>query len=742
MKRFTLVFLLMFSVILTYGQVIQTVKDAPIKQDPVSYEGANPNFHKGSGDVFWKTSFNWADPTSDRGWSLPAGWTVKDNLDLGNFWVWRNDTIKGNYTSQPAPSFFVTGKDGFIAMPIDEYNSRDGITTVSNADAYIQTAPINCSNVSSVVVKFSQYFRLCCSNYNLQMLVTNDGGTHWATYDVRYAVTGNLVTPTKYQNVEVNISDVAAGLPNVQIRFYMWGMARYFWMIDDLSLSEAFNNDLVMEDLWADFDGGHGSTIDQINYWPLSQMGMAGATSGTVGGYYFKSAFLNNGIQDAENATLNLQILKNGTELTTLKSPGKTVWTLERDTEKIVAPWQATDYGDYKFNYTGITDNPEEKPSNNSGSLRFTVNDTLGHRADFSAETSGNTGGWVGGGNAGDMVVVQYEIYKAAEINGMTAYIAGFTASQTPSFQYALYKDIDGSWEEVITSEVIDMDSSYRNSWVTLPVIKDGEAEYLTPGNYRTCVRMMGTSTTNANGSQGMSVGRDLTTKFSGCPQYYAVGGTWPSLAGAPLFMVGYDLNSTGGPRKAPVTFNVNMTKHIASGEFKPATDFVDVSGTFNNWTGSAHLTDPEGDGIYTITIDGMDINKVIEYKYRINGNWATSEYPNGGANRKLTIRYWNVTSDTYNGGVVNGVDQNSLVASFSVYPNPTQGEFTINIQNTVATDMVISLTNIQGQVIYQNKVSGALTHTETIDNKLAKGLYFLSVNNGKEVKVQKVVVQ
>jgi hypothetical protein len=95
-----------------------------------------------------------------------------------------------------------------------------------------------------------------------------------------------------------------------------------------------------------------------------------------------------------------------------------------------------------------------------------------------------------------------------------------------------------------------------------------------------------------------------------------------------------------------------------------------------------------------------------------------------------------------YNSGNTAGVDPTSLLASFSVYPNPTSGAFKVEVTNKVASDLVISLTNIQGQVVYQNKVAGVLTHTETIDNKLAKGLYFLSVNNGQEVKVQKVVVQ
>ena len=134
--------------------------------------------------------------------------------------------------------------------------------------------------------------------------------------------------------------------------------------------------------------------------------------------------------------------------------------------------------------------------------MRFTVNDTLAHRADFTAESSANTGGWVGGSNAGDMVGVSYDLYAPAEINSITAYIAGFTASQAPQFQFVMMKDIEGIYEEWITSDVIDMDSSYRNSWVTLPVTKDGETEFLQPGNYAACVRMWGTDPNDpTNGS-------------------------------------------------------------------------------------------------------------------------------------------------------------------------------------------------------------------------------------------------
>jgi hypothetical protein len=165
------------------------------------------------------------------------------------------------------------------------------------------------------------------------------------------------------------------------------------------------------------------------------------------------------------------------------------------------------------------------------------------------------------------------------------------------------------------------------------------------------------------------------------------------------------------------------------------------VTGLADSWNGTAAMTDPDGDGIYTATVESLTIASILNYKYRING--VAEAYPTTGVPyRKWTVRYWNIINNTYNGGVTTGVPSTSLVASFSVYPNPTSGDFTVDISNRVASDMVITLTNIQGQVVYRNKVTNAVNHQETISGELSKGLYFLTVNNGTEVKVQKVVVQ
>jgi len=740
MKRFTLLLFVLSLVVLSFGQVAKTSLDAPFQQQAAVGQSTFGVPDKASGEVFWETSFNWANPADERGWTLPEGWIIADNADLGNVWVWRNDTLGGRFTTQAAPAHFVTGSDGFIAVPMDEYNFRDGVGTSNVSDTYIITAPIDCSAVSSVVVKFSQYFRLCCSNYLLDMLVTNDGGVHWASYDVRFGVSGNNVTTAKFRNVEINISDVAAGLPNVQIQFYMHGMAMYFWMIDDLKLAEAYQYDVVLEDTWMDFDIGDGVTTDQINYWPLSQMGMAGANSGTIGNYYFKAAFLNNGNQDAEDAYLDLTVLKNGTQVLNEISPVRTIWTLERDTQLIANPYLANDYGDYRFDFRAVFDNEDEVAANNLASMFFTVNDTLSHRADFSNETSGNTGGWVGGGNAGDMLVVDYDLYAPAEINSITAYIAGFTAAETPQFQFVLLKLIDEVQEEWIASDVIDMDSSYMNRWVTLPVVKDGETEFLEAGKYSVCVRMWGTLEGDADGTSGIRVGRDLSTKYAGCGQYYGPDGSWHSLAGAPLWMIGYNINETGGPTSADVTFNVDLNAHIANNEFHPGTDNVDVVGFTSVWMGPAAMTDADADGIYTVTVAGLPVGQRIEYKYRVNG--VEEAFPTtGNLHRNYTIRYWNVINNRFNNGVTAGIGTPELMESFDVYPNPANGSFTVSFTSVAPVTAQIALIDMQGHAVYQHTVTNVTSHTETIDSRLPQGIYFLRVNSGNEVLVRKVVV-
>jgi hypothetical protein len=738
MKKLILFMFLFVTLSNGFSQVKRNAGDMPVRTIHQESLPALPSL-KGGGDIIWQTSFDWSDPSNQQGWSLPAGWNIVDNSDLGNSWIWRDDTLGGLFTTVDAPNHFATPKDGFICVPMDEYNSRDDVSTNNVIDTHITTPPIDCSNSPSVMVRFNQEFRLCCRDYNIEMLVTNDGGVHWASYEIRFGVRGNTVTPEKFHSPEINISDVAAGMKNVQVRFYIHGMTQYYIMIDDLKLVEAFENDLVLTDTWSDFNGGFTSPIGHINFVPFSQIGMDSKESGRIGEYSFKGSFLNNGMSDQENVFLNLTVQRNGSEVMNQNSSKRTIWPLERDTNGISQSYFPADYGDYLITYSAQSDNPEEVPSNNTSTTTFTVNDSLYQRADFTAEAGISSGAWAGGGSPGDVMAISYDVQTACEISSISAYLWAKTEDGNPSFQFVLYKYVAEAddYIEVIATDIVEMDSSMRRKIITLPVSKDGESEFLQPGEYLVGVKSWGT-----DGTEGLDVGWDLTTKF---PTGYSLSwqvadNEWATID--KLTMIGFNIKQDGGPTTAPVTFNVDMTNQINSGEFKPGTDFVDISGSFNNWGTSERMTDPEGDGIYTLLIPEVPIGKEIEFKYRINGNWETSELTDGAPNRKYTVRYWNNLNHVYNNGISAGIKDLFQSNRFIVFPNPSNGNFNVKIENLKGSDLCLQILNLEGQICFEKTYFNQLFFDEFIQTNLSTGVYFLKVKSGDHLMFEKLVIR
>lgn len=699
---------------------------------------------KAGGDTIWSTTFNWEDPASSRGWTLPDGWEIGEVTDFGFNWIWQKDTLRFNNNKSflAAPSHFKTAKDGFLLMPIQAYNMADGIFTGNDVDAYIITESIDCSGAPSVIVNLSQYFRFCCGAISLDMAVSNDKGSHWAIYDMTFGAPNNSITAPNYRSVKINISDVAAGMNDVRIKFQIRNAENYYWMIDDLVLTQAYDVDLALQDYWAEMNGGFAQPVGHINYLPMSQIGSPSPVSGTIGEYRFTGALQNVGVQDLDEAYLNIRILKNGEEVSTLNSEKTGLWTLDRDTLSPEGLFLPVDYGDYVVNFDAVT-NGELLPANNKASYGFTVNDTLYLRSDRSYEDAANSGGYGGSNQAGDMVGMKYDIYKQTEINSLTAFITGFTAAENPQFQYILLKYIpeDAAYTEWLSTEIVSMDSSKVRTWVTLEISKDGETEFLEPGQYVACVKIWGDNGTTA-GTQGMWIGRDLTTKSKLEYTYIYVVSTQSEFSTDKLLLIGINLDETGGPTKAPVTFNVDMNKHIANGEFIPGSDKVDVAGNFNGWSGSDFLTDADGDGIYSITVNDMKIGGNIEFKYRINANWETSEFPNGGPNRKYQVKYWNNLSHIYNNGLTNGIQSSRMDASFKIYPNPNSGEFSLRLSSDKMQPYTISICNTLGVTVYTNHIASCFTHNEEIRLEQPAGLYFLVISNESGRKTEKIMIR
>ena len=89
------------------------------------------------------------------------------------------------------------------------------------------------------------------------------------------------------------------------------------------------------------------------------------------------------------------------------------------------------------------------------------------------------------------------------------------------------------------------------------------------------------------------------------------------------------------------------------------------------------------------------------------------------------------------------GIDEHKDF-TFSIYPNPTDGLFTINISNNNNSKLSISVVDLLGKEVYTflDNISTE-SYSKQIDfGNLATGTYFIKLNNGSDVKIKKLINQ
>ncbi len=198
--------------------------------------------------VFWSEDF-----TSGM---MPAGWESVSLNDSSTKWFVTDQPYPGSYGRNYQAPPIASGSRGYhlqIAPGVKVgKNIRKWKKAGIHPDAYVQTPPVDCSDHNSVVLRFQQNFfwgewEVPEKRSGLIVGVSNDG-KDWTEYDVH-----NNIGPTEDcpnpMNVELNITRVAAGQKTVYLRFWWRNMYQWYWMVDDISLSEAFDTDLQAFDM-------------------------------------------------------------------------------------------------------------------------------------------------------------------------------------------------------------------------------------------------------------------------------------------------------------------------------------------------------------------------------------------------------------------------------------------------------------------------------------------------------------
>ncbi len=240
--------LLLGTLLLAYGSNAQTtVTEQDCEATTPNRPAAKPmSDNAGNRAVpFW---------TEDFGNGYPAGWT---NIDTSGIcpWVYSTDGSWGNFngnnaTAGAAGIGSTTGANGFLICDADSANhftyGQPSGTNYQYLSSYVQTSALDCSGHSSVLLSFEQFYRY---NNGVAMNVqVSNNGTTWTTYNVSGGLANNAASANPV-TVTLNISATAANQATVYIRFG-WSARVYYWMIDDITLSEADPNDVGVLDSW------------------------------------------------------------------------------------------------------------------------------------------------------------------------------------------------------------------------------------------------------------------------------------------------------------------------------------------------------------------------------------------------------------------------------------------------------------------------------------------------------------
>lgn len=173
------------------------------------------------------------------------------------------------------------------------------------------------------------------------------------------------------------------------------------------------------------------------------------------------------------------------------------------------------------------------------------------------------------------------------------------------------------------------------------------------------------------------------------------------------------------------------------------------------------NTTTPTGFGSKSFVWDGKNVSGAVNgttvpdgvYKVWIESTWVDS-----GANNHQELNSFSFTKgptsakttyvgDTYVNTIVMdwvttlGVNDNvSPNTQVVVYPNPTNGVFNIDFKNEINN---IKISNMLGQVIYDENVAGTAGTSKSIDlSNYENGTYIINVSNDKGTSNYKVIVE
>ena len=96
-------------------------------------------------------------------------------------------------------------------------------------------------------------------------------------------------------------------------------------------------------------------------------------------------------------------------------------------------------------------------------------------------------------------------------------------------------------------------------------------------------------------------------------------------------------------------------------------------------------------------------------------------------------------------GGILTDIlNINPAKGGFSIYPNPSNGQFKLAVVGCENQNVKVNVYNSIGSIVYSsNESSNLISYNMNLDlTQLAKGVYVAEILSGKTTKQQKIVIE
>lgn len=203
-----------------------------------------------------------------------------------------------------------------------------------------------------------------------------------------------------------------------------------------------------------------------------------------------------------------------------------------------------------------------------------------------------------------------------------------------------------------------------------------------------------------------------------------------------------YNGNMVSGPTGAAIAQTITTMAFIASAQVGTNTvvyytfDFLTPVAVPNGFFASVTL--PQGNGDSAVVFNSPASTMDYGYEKWSDNSWHSISSAWGASLKGNLAMYPKVCGDQ----ATVGVSKSSLNKNISIQPNPSTGLVNVNVFLAHNENISLTVTNALGQQVLVNNYNNINNQSLSLDlTNQANGIYFVTVSNGTEKMVQRLII-